>query len=315
MTEASENISRLEDFLRKFYYNRLLEAVREDKPSVFINFIDLEKFDPGLADLLTRIPSDFFDWCSRAISNIDLGTEKNIITRFENIPDSEKIRIKDLRSEHIGKLIKVDGMVRRASEVMPEVRIAVFECPDCGDRIEVLQLEKMLTYPSQCSCGKKRGFKLINRKLHDTRYIVMEDPFEITVGEKPGELRVFLKDDLTTPRNQRKTDPGARLEMVGVVKELTKRVQGRRTKQLDIYLECNSFRVRELELEEIEITEEDERKIKEIARDPKVYDILINSIAPSMYGLSEIKESMLLQLFGGVPQLLPDGTRIRGDVH
>ncbi|HDI02714.1 MAG TPA: minichromosome maintenance protein MCM, partial [Candidatus Aenigmarchaeota archaeon] len=146
-------------------------------------------------------------------------------------------------------------------------------------------------------------------------YIIIEDPFETTVGEKPGELRVFLKDDLTTPKMQRMTDPGARLEMVGILKELHRRLNGRKTKQLDIYLECNYFKPVEIELEEIEITKEDEEKIKELAKNPNVYDILINSIAPSMYGLREIKESLLLQLVGGVPQVLPDGTRIRGDIH
>lgn len=315
MTEAAENVSRLEDFFRKFYYDKLLKTVREDSLSLIVDFRDLEKFDPLLADVMVKMPADFLRWCSNSIKNIDLGTDKDVFVRFENLPDSEKIRIKDLRSEHIGRLIKVDGMVRRASEVIPEVNVAVFECPDCGDKIEVLQLEKMMTYPIQCGCGKRRGFKLVDRRLHDTRYIVLEDPFETTVGEKPGELRVFLKDDLTTPNNQRKTDPGARLEMTGIVKELAKRVQGRKTKQLDIFMECNSFKVRELELEEIEITGEDEEKIKQLSRDPKIFDILINSIAPSMYGLKEIKESMLLQLFGGVPQILPDGTRIRGDIH
>ncbi len=315
MTETAENISRLEDFFRKFCYDRLLQAVREDKSSFIVDFRDLDKFDPVLADILIKEPEELFRYCEHAIGNIDLGTDKKLVVRFENIPDSEKIRIKDMRSEHIGRLIRVDGMVRRASEVKPEVQVAIFECPDCGDKIEVMQLEKMLTYPAECGCGKKRGFKLIDRRLHDTRYIILEDPFETTVGEKPGELKVFLKDDLTTPRNQRKTDPGARLEMVGVVKELTKRVNGRKTKQLDIYLECNSFKTIELELEELEITKEDENKIKELAKNPSLYEILTNSIAPSMYGLSEIKESLLLQLFGGVPQVLPDGTRIRGDIH
>jgi len=315
MTEVGENVSKLEEFFRKFYHEKLLEVVTGDKNSVVIDFVNLDKFDPILADVLLKEPSSFFDYCSQAISNIDLGTDKEINVRVDNVPDSEKIRIKDLRSRHIGRFIKVDGMVRRASEVNPEVQIAIFECPDCGDRIEVIQLEKMLTYPSECGCGKKRGFKLIDRKLHDTRYIVVEDPFEKTVGEKPGELRIFLKDDLTTPKMQRKTDPGARLEITGIVKELPKRVNGMKTKQLDVFLECNFLKTIELELEDIEITEEDEKRIKEMAKDPNVYDTMINSIAPSMYGLTEVKESILLQLFGGVPQLLPDGTRIRGDIH
>ncbi len=315
VNEREVNVSSLEEFFRKFYYDKLLEAVRENKASIVVDFRDLDKFNPVLADILLKEPEMFFSYCEQAISNIDLGTNKKINVRIDNVPDSEKIRIKDLRSEHIGKFIKVEGIVRRASEVKPEVEVAIFECPDCGERIEVMQLEKMLTYPTECSCGKKRGFKLVDRKLHDTRYIIIEDPFETTIGEKPGELRVFLKDDLTTPKMQRMTDPGARLEIVGILKELPKRVNGRKTKQLDIYLECNYFKPVEIELEEIEITKEDEEKIKELAKNPNVYDILINSIAPSMYGLREIKESLLLQLVGGVPQVLPDGTRIRGDIH
>src|SRR2546425_7971781 len=39
------------------------------------------------------------------------------------------------------------------------------------------------------------------------------------------------------------------------------------------------------------------------------------SIAPSMYGMHVEKEALALQLFSGVPKLMPDGRRIRGDIH
>ena len=311
----SDNIAKLEEFLRKFYYDRLLKAVSEGKTSFVVDYRDLERFDPIIADTLLKEPHTIISEMKESMINIDIGTEKPLEPRIENLPDSEKIRIKDIRSEHIGKLIKVDGLVRRASEVNSEMEIAIFECPDCGSKIEVPQIEKMLTYPNSCDCGRKRGFKFVGRKLHDTRYIVLEDLFEKTVGEKPGELTVFMKDDLTTPLMQRKTDPGSRLEITGILKELPKRVGGRRTKQLDKYLECNFIKPIELELEELEISEEDKKTIQDLAKDPKIYDKLIASIAPSMYGLEDIKEALLLQLFGGVPQTLPDGTKIRGDIH
>ena len=182
----SDNVSKFEEFFKRFYYDKLLEAVREGKRSVVVDFRDLDRFDPILADILLKEPERTFEEAKRAMKNIDLGTETTLEVRVSNIPDSEKVRIKDIRSEHIGRLIKVEGMVRRASEVNPEIEIAIFQCPDCGAKIEVPQLETTLTYPTECECGRKRGFKFIGKKLHDTRYIVLEDPFEVTVGEKPG---------------------------------------------------------------------------------------------------------------------------------
>src|SRR6056297_336885 len=38
-------------------------------------------------------------------------------------------------------------------------------------------------------------------------------------------------------------------------------------------------------------------------------------VAPSVWGFEEIKGSLLLQLFGGVKKMKPDGQHSRGDLH
>jgi replicative DNA helicase Mcm len=43
--------------------------------------------------------------------------------------------------------------------------------------------------------------------------------------------------------------------------------------------------------------------------------MFVDSLAPSLYGLREIKESIIMQLFGGVPRTLKDGVHFRGDIH
>ena len=40
---------------------------------------------------------------------------------------------------------------------------------------------------------------------------------------------------------------------------------------------------------------------------------IVRSIAPSIYGYPDIKESIMYLLFGGIPKMLPDGITIRGD--
>jgi len=46
-----------------------------------------------------------------------------------------------------------------------------------------------------------------------------------------------------------------------------------------------------------------------------IHEKIIQSIAPSIYGYREIKEGIAYLLFGGVPKVLPDGIRIRGDIN
>lgn len=141
------------------------------------------------------------------------------------------------------------------------------------------------------------------------------EPFEITTGEQPGEIAIFLKEDLTTPRMQKKTDPGGRLKIVGILKELPKRIKGKLSTKMDMYLEANHIEPLDIELDELDLSHENERMIKQFASDPQIYEKLIASIAPSIFGFEEIKESIVLQMFGGTAHVLPDGTRIRGNIH
>ena len=83
----------------------------------------------------------------------------------------------------------------------------------------------------------------------------------------------------------------------------------------DIFLRVHSLERQNIPLEEIIISEEEETEIKDIARDPEVYNVLTRSIAPSIFGMERVKESLMLQLFGGEAQVNEDGTRNRGDIH
>ena len=52
-----------------------------------------------------------------------------------------------------------------------------------------------------------------------------------------------------------------------------------------------------------------------MAHSPDVFKKIVASISPTIFGYDVEKESLALQLFGGVPKNLDDGTRIRGDIH
>ncbi|MEM7819261.1 MAG: minichromosome maintenance protein MCM [Candidatus Aenigmatarchaeota archaeon] len=306
-----ELIDRLDEFLREKYHTEILKAAKEER-LIVIDFSLLDRFDPLIADQLLEDPNNVIDALKKAASNI-AGEKMEI--GIKNLPPSRQIRIRNLRAKHIGKLFCIDTIIKSASEVKPQIYEAIFECPECSAKITVPQTTNIIQKPGLCECGRRGDFPLIDKKMYDIRWLVGVEPFELTTGERPGEISIFLKEGLTTPRMQRKSDPGNRIKLYGIVKELPKRIKGKLSTRMDIYMDAIYFEPSDIEFEELEITSEEERMIKELASSPDIYEKLKASIAPTIYGYDEIKEALVLQLFGGIPHKMPDGTRIRGNIH
>ena len=315
--ERVDLIERLTEFLNEFYKNDLITAINEGRKFLIADFSLIDKFDIELADFILENPEEAIEAAEEAAKQIETGlAETKVRIRLTNIPESKIVRIRNLRSEHIGKLIQVDGQVRRASDIRPEVSESIFQCANCGTRISIIQTEKVIKTPTECdSCDNRRNFKLMNQKLYDARWLVIEELYEATTGERPLNIKVYLKEDLTSPKLQNLTDPGNRIRVVGIMKELPKRMKNTNSRQMDIYIEANYVESGESDWEDLEISQEDEQKIIELSNDPLIYKKLVSSIAPALYGLDDVKEAISLQFFGGVTKTLVDGTRVRGDIH
>ena len=319
---SESDVTKLEKFFELRYYKELVEVVREypERKSIIVDYWDLDRYDADLADKLLNSPEEVISAAKDAIKRLDLGIKDiDINVRFTNLPESCHVRIKDIRSEHLGKLIVVEGIIKTISEVRPECVEAVFRCPSCNKKINVKQDGRRFLEPQQCDCGRKGRFLLEENetKYLDGQRIRMQEPPEVLEGsEQPSQIYVHLVDDLVSPRERRKIMPGNRIKVVGIVKKVQEKSPGNvKTPRYDIYIEANYIEPVEREFEEIELTREDIEKIKELSQYPNLYDLLVESIAPTIYGYKEIKEAILLQLFGGVPKIQPDGTRIRGDIH
>ena len=301
-------IAEFEALIKKLYYKKLLEAAESGKALV-VNFRDIDEFRPELGDILLNNYADFFEIVEKSLEQINTGQKVPI--RISNL--QQAVAIRDLRSKHIGKFICVEGVVRKASEIRPEIVEILWECPECGIELNQERKGNFISFPSFCDCGNKKGFKQKEKKMIDTRWIVIEEPFELTEGERPSQVTIMLKEDLVSPEGRRITEPGNRLKINGVLLDIPK--SKNYSVKLDFYLDANYAEPTEIGWSKLEITKEDEAEIKRMAGDPNIYKTLTESLAPSLYGLEEIKESIILQLFGGIQRLLKDGTKLRGDIH
>ncbi len=315
--EVDEQIKIFRDFIEQNYYPQLLEAVRKGNTFLMLDFLGLIKFNTEITDEVLESPEELLTAAELAVKEFDLPKKvAKFNIRLINIPESQKALISEIRSKHLNKLIWLEGIIRQKSTVRPHVTAAKFECPSCGNILNVLQLDSKYKEPSRCGCGRKGKFKEIAKELVDGQGLVLEEAVEDLDGAQPKRINVFLKDDLVSPITERRSSPGSKVRIVGWVTEvpITLRTGGQSTK-FELVVEANSIETINDDTIDMQISDKDLEEIKEIAKSPDPLRALADNIAPSFYGHENIKEAIVLKLAGGCRKKRPDGITTRGDMH
>ena len=309
--KTKTSLARFEEFFSTIYKDDVFEVLEKypDERSLTVDYNDLERFDPDLADLLIDKPDEVIAASQKAIKNIDpLMKDAELNIRFENLTNN--VPLSDLLSKYIGKFVSADGIVRKTDEIRPRIETGVFECRGCLRLHEIEQTSSNhIMEPSLCSDCGGRSFRLLQEesKYIDTQSARMQEPLEnLSGGTEPKQMLMVLEDDLVDELN-----PGDKVRITGTLKTFREERSGK----FKNYIYVNHIEPLEQEFEELQLSEEDEEKILELSKDPHIHDKIINSTAPSIRGYREVKEAIALQLFGGSVKLLEDQTRLRGDIH
>lgn len=310
-------VSKFEEFF-SIHYKSELEKIAEFYPkkrSLEIDYKVLETYDTDLADELIEKPYAILQAARDAIVEMKALTEKEEFkpnVRFFNLPSDNNFLVRNINSDHLNKFIAVDGIITKITEVRPKLIVGVFECTHCGKIYSIPQEDQMgsLTEPTICAC-ERRAFRLLTEQstFIDSQKLEMQEPLELLRGgEQAKKISAWLEDDLTN-----RITPGDKIQLTGALR--LKPPKFKRS-EYDIYIDVNHVLKLEKEFEELELNEDEIKKIKELSKDPKLYPKIIASIAPSIYGLDGIKEAIALQLFGGTPgKVKSDGMKIRPDMH
>ncbi len=292
----------------------ITESARKGERVIQLPFPKLSEMYPNLADNLTDKPEETLALLEIALEESEFV--KNPRIRLLDIPKTLSIKIRDIRAKHLDQLLSVEGIVKQASEVRPQVVNARFECPSCGAILSVLQVDRKFREPSRCSCNWKGNFKTLSKEMVDVQRVVIEEsPDTLEGGEQPRRINSFLKEDLVDPKMEEWITPGSRVRLYGVLKEVPMPLPTGISTRFDIAIEVNNTIALEESFENLKIVEEDIKDILELSANPNIFKRLAQSIAPSVYGFAQIKEAILLQLFGGVKKLKSDGGSTRGDIH
>ena len=323
--DISPYVDKFEDFYSSALGEKLNKLLSEypSQKSLVVEYEELESFDRTLADLLAKQPDIIIPAAELALlrsqevvyktAHPDSAFEPHV--RFSGIPDNGLL-IQDIGSKNIRELISVKGVITKRGPVLHKVKVAVYKCQMCDAKAKV-PMTKGAQVPQVCSECKRRALKLDEDESYfvDVQRAEAQELLERLKGSAPAAtIQLWLEDDLVN-----RITPGETIEITGVLRLRPPQKGKGQAESEHIYtrfIDVVYAKRTQRDFEEIETGKEDERQIVELSKSQELFNLVRESIAPGIYGHSEVKEALSLQLFGGTKdKSMPGGAAIRDDIH
>ena len=247
-------------------------------------------------------------------------------------PASEGVSLRYVRSRSVGRLVTIQGMIVRASDVKPCCVVATYTCDACGAEVyQVIGYKREFLPQRVCpseECrqngGKMDTLHLQTRgsKFDKFQELKLQElPSQVPMGHIPRSMSVYCRGQLT-----RMASPGEVVTIDGVFLPQRVAESGYRAMKAGLvsttYLEANHIVVHKKSYDEsmLNMLSEEEyvkldTAVMAVATGEDPIGALSSALAPEIFGHDDIKRSLLLQLVGGCTRKLPDGMRIRGDIN
>lgn len=301
-------------------------AVMQERHSITIDYsIHITSTFPGLSLWLAEVPEKVLpvlsdiakEECSRKFPEyLRKPNVPPFTLRIRGLPVLDYIR--DLKVDFLGMLVNFRAVVTRRSVVHPRLREVTVGC-SCG--YEAMPVEigagKSIRQVLQGTCPECQSMGTFQLKTESTLYenyqvlLCQERPCDTLAGRVPRSKEVVLTGDLVD-----KVKPGESIEVCGVFKQ--KQDVGlnvRSSFPLCSTIVIASSVARVNDLVETDVAEEDKDIIRSLAKDPKIRDRILCSIAPSIYGHNTIKAGIAAAMFGGRRKMASGKHRLRGDIN
>nr|CAB3461188.1 unnamed protein product [Digitaria exilis] len=315
-----------QDVGKGVYMQAVRDMVQNKRHRLIIGMDDLRNHNLDLARRVIRSPGEYMQPASDAVSevarNLDpkfLKEGERVMVGFSGPFGFHRVTPRDLMSSFIGTMVCVEGIVAKCSLVRPKVVKSVHFCPVTGqflsreyrDITSFVGLPTGSVYPTRDDNGNLlvTEYGMCEYKDHQT-LSMQEVPENSAPGQLPRTVDVIVEDDLVDC-----CKPGDRVSIVGVYKALPGKSKGSVSGVFRTVLIANNVSLLNKEANAPVYTREDLKRMKEISRRNDTFDLLGNSLAPSIYGHLWIKKAVVLLMLGGVEKNLKNGTHLRGDVN
>ena len=329
--KVKEFLTQFKDTIGSFsYVEQIDQMMSKHSKYIVVDYNDLVLF-PIIESHFNKDPDQILDAFSRAIKEIlkerfpDYAEKikHDIRARIANFPVQRSLR--QINSEIITKMTSVSGMVVRSSEVKPLAKEVTYKCLD--KHISKFTLLDGMSLNASVKCQtpncKHTSLAIIPKasRFIDFQILRLQElPEDLPPGQLPHYVNVSIKQDLVDYAR-----PGDRIVLTGIVRIEQERISGVSKSESALYrLRMDGNNVEFIggkgikssrRTEREEISPDEEKLVKSLAKNPDIYDRLIASFAPHIKGHALFKEAILLLIVGSTQRVLTDGTKIRGDIN
>ncbi|KAI0399573.1 MCM-domain-containing protein [Xylaria palmicola] len=304
------------------YGNRIRTLGEVNAESLEVSYDHLSSSKAILAYFLANAPQEMLVLFDQVAMDVVLlhypdyeRIHSDIHVRIFDLPVHYTLR--QLRQSHLNCLVRVSGVVTRRTGVFPQLIYVKFDCTKCGVTLGPFQQESNVEVKIKyCQNCQSRGpFTINSEKTIYRNYqklTLQESPGTVPAGRLPRTREVILLWDLID-----KAKPGEEIEVTGIYRNNYDAQLNNRNgfPVFATILEANNIVKAHDQLAGFRLTEEDEQQIRALSRDPQIIEKIVNSIAPSIYGHTDIKTAVALSLFGGVAKIAKGSHHVRGDIN
>jgi replicative DNA helicase Mcm len=309
-----------DDFLQAYGRDVVNQAALAwpDQTSVTFDFRDIQVRNPALADYILAKPRHALQMAALRVQELEVPVpdpKPRLLVRVRDLPKKLRVGPRQLRSEHLGRLVAVSGVITAASPTLLDLVEAAFDCKTCGNRVRVPQeIGEARIEPVICDgCEKTGPWKLReeeSRHLDAQQLRLQETPETVRGGETPEILGIRVHEDLV-----QSITPGSRVVALGVMTVKYRKSNGKHQTEAEPLLQGIHIQPDESELVDLLTTPEEMQEFTDLAAKPSVHDELSRCLAPSVLGMGDVKLAILMALVGGPEWTRPDGSRVRGRIH
>lgn len=314
--EIQEQIKKFGEFIEGFYKEQLLKRIKKDERFLLIDFSELTKFEPELADDLLDAPEEVIKAAEIAIEQLDApGEVRGFKARFFHLPKTLRKSPHEIASKDINKFISLVGNVGKSTPRLFYAKSGKFECPACSAPINILFLDRKFREPTRCGCGRKGKFRLLDAPTTDTIKLGIYDDLMDDRNENKTIARdkvAILENDLAIVKNDRYTKLGKKIVINGY---FTYERKDDVSSEYIATFNANSIEVIEVGWDTVIVTEAEENQIEVLSQEPDIILKLARSIS-DFQGHDEVLISNLLQLAGAPHKYDKNGIlSSRGTIH
>ncbi|CAO1639035.1 unnamed protein product [Sympodiomycopsis kandeliae] len=312
---------------------RTMLRLKQQRLSVSIDI--LRSFNRDYATSLLYEPNEFLPCFDIALRNL-VEEIHNPVKEAEFVKNHQfyiglkgsfgenAVSPRTLRSQHLGRMVALEGIVTKCSLVRPKIVKSVHYCENTSNfHYREYRDATMLgaappstsAYPTEDEQGNRltTEYGLSTFRDHQT-IAIQEMPERAPPGQLPRSVEIVMDEDLVDS-----CKPGDRVQLVGMYRSMGNRVGQSQSSTFRTIMIGNSLHLLSSKsgagLASTPLTDLDIRHINKVAKRKNVFQLLSQSLAPSIYGHDYIKKAVLLLLLGGVEKNLPNGTHIRGDIN